>query len=113
MAAVTKPLVATADMVEAGNLVVLTKTGGVAKRLPQEIVDQIFDLIKKAPGHAVPIERKGRKHVIEITVPKVVNKRVAMKKQEMKTIPVHNKYQSLESDDVEVGALFLRPAMRA
>ena len=40
VAAVTKPLVATADMVEAGNLVMLTKTGGVAKRLPQEILDQ-------------------------------------------------------------------------
>ena len=38
-AAVTKPLVTTADMVEAGNLVMLTKAGGVAKRLPQEIVD--------------------------------------------------------------------------
>ena len=62
VAAVAKPLVATADMVEAGNLVMLTKTGGVAKRLPQEIVDQIFDLIKRAPGPAVPIKRSPQEN---------------------------------------------------
>ena len=76
VAAVTKPLVATADMTAAGNIVLLTDTGGVAKKLSKTTVDQIFAIIKSAPGHGIPIEKKGRKHVIEITVPKIPKKTV-------------------------------------
>ena len=70
VAGVNKPLVATIDMVEAGHLVVLSKTGGVAKRLSEEDVKRIMKIIKDSPGNPIPIDRKGRKHVIEITVPK-------------------------------------------
>ena len=70
VAGVNKPLVATIDMVEAGHLVVLSKTGGVAKKLSEEDVKRIMKIIKDAPGSPIPIDRKGRKHVIEITVPK-------------------------------------------
>ena len=111
VAAVTKPLVATADMVEADNLVLLTKTGGVAKKLPQEIVDKIFDLIRKAPGYAVPMERKGRMHVIEITVPKIVKKKAVI--AEHKPTPVHNMFSGLENDNMQIGELFIRPATKA
>ena len=74
VAGVNKPLVATTDMVEADNLVVLSKTGGIAKKLSEEDVKRIMKIIKDAPGHPIPIERKGRKHVIEITMPKAKKK---------------------------------------
>ena len=38
---------------------ILSDTGGVAKKLPKEIVDQIFAMIKAAPGNGVPIEKRG------------------------------------------------------
>ena len=83
----------------------------MAKRFPKELVDKIFQLIKSAPGNGVPIDKKGRKHVIEITVPQVVKKKVAF--AEPSGTSVHNKYSALEGDDMEVGELFLRPAMKA
>ena len=111
VAGVTKPLIATADMTAAGNVVLLTDVGGVAKKLPKEIVDQIFALIKSAPGHGVPIEKKGRKHAIEITVPKVVKKKAVI--AESKPTPVHNMFSALNRNDMEIGERFLRPAVKA
>ena len=73
VAGVNKPLVAKIDMVEADNVVLLTKTGGVAKQISDEDLQRIMKIIKAAKGYQIPIERKGRKHVIEITVPKKGN----------------------------------------
>ena len=91
VAGVNKPLVATIDMVEADNAVVLSKTGGVAKRLAEGDVKKIMKIIKDAAGNPMPIERNGRKHVVEITVP---NKERAKGKKDM---------------DVD---LFMRPATK-
>ena len=83
----------------------------MAKKLPKEVVDQIFALIKSAPGHGVPIEKKGRKHVIEITVPKIMKKKPVTFAPT--ATPVHNKYSALGSNDMDIGELFLRPAVKA
>ena len=69
-AKITKPLAATIDMCDAGNFVFMTKTGGGSKRLSKENVDRILKIIKDAPGYSMPFERKGRRFVMEITVPK-------------------------------------------
>ena len=44
-------------------------------------------------------------------MPKVVKKKAVI--AEPKTTPVHNKYSALGRDDMKVGELFLRPALKA
>ena len=101
VAGVNKPLVATIDMVEADNVVLLTKTGGVAKKISDEDLKRIMRIIKDAKGHQIRIERKGRKHVIEITVPKKENNKAQ----------VDPGKKNKQGDRMDVD-LFLRPAWR-
>ena len=60
-------------------------------------------IIKDTKGHQIPIERKGRKHVIEITVPKKENNKME--------VDSGKKGKSKPGNDMSVD-LFIRPAWK-
>ena len=111
VADVTKPLVATNDLTEAGNLVVMSNSGGVAKKLSDEDVQKIMKIIRDAPGNGIPMQKKGRKHIIEITVPKG-GSRGQEKRSPMQVEAGKKKKVSCNDDDMDVGELFPRPAWK-
>ena len=68
IADVTKPLAATSEMVDAGNLVVIHKQGGVIKTLSQEAQARVLKILKEEKGPEVPVIRKGNTFLIEVDV---------------------------------------------
>ena len=115
---ITKPLASTIDMVDADNFVCMTKTGGTAKKLSKEDVEKIMKIIQDAPGAAIPFSRKGRKFVMEVTIPKDPRSWNNPKN------PVKNRWQDHKggiklknrfdgaNDDMDVDGLFIGQAIR-
>ena len=68
IADVTKPLAATSEMVDAGNLVVIHKQGGVIKTMSQEAQAKVLKIIREEKGPEVPVVRKGNTFLIEVDV---------------------------------------------
>ena len=68
VADVTKPLASVDEMVEAGNLVVLHKDGGVAKRLPKEVEKQIAAIIRGVSGAEIFLQRTKGAFVFDVDV---------------------------------------------
>ena len=54
----TRLLASTAEMVDAGNIVILHKTGGMIKQLTKEQQGEMLARIKDMTGPQVPITRK-------------------------------------------------------
>ena len=112
VADVTRPLACPNDMVDTDHICLLTKTGGAVKHLSTEDLNKIMEIINKAPGAMVPIIRNGRSHVIQIVVPKEGKwetpkrpaKRVTVGKTE--TIPISNRWQNAQEDEMEVDQTF-------
>ena len=61
-------------------------------------------------GHQIPIERKGRKHVIELTVPKKKEIKKGERGNNMK-VESGNRARPGTGNDMDVD-LFLRPAWK-
>ena len=68
VADVTKPLASVDEMVGAGNLVVLHKDGGVAKKLSKEAETRIAAIIRGEGGPEIALQRKGGTFVFDIDV---------------------------------------------
>ena len=68
VAAITKPLAAANEMVDADNLVIMHKEGGVIQKLDQKDKDTIMNILEKSKGPKVPILRKAGAFVIEVEV---------------------------------------------
>ena len=64
----TKPLAATGDMVDAGNIVVIHEHGGVIKTMSQETHAKVSKLIREEKGPEVPVVRKGNTFLSEVDV---------------------------------------------
>ena len=68
IADVTKPFASTSEMVDAGNLVVIHKQGGIIKTMSQEAQGRILKIIREEKGPEVPVVRKGNTFLIEVDV---------------------------------------------
>ena len=68
VAEITKPLASVDEMVTSGMMVIMHKTGGIAKRLDREIERKIRDLVKNSQGSEVIFERAGGSFTFEIDV---------------------------------------------
>ena len=65
---VRKPLAAKSEIVDAGNLVVIHKQGGVVKTVTQERQARILKILNEDKGPEVPVVRKGNTFLIEVDV---------------------------------------------
>ena len=68
VAEITKPLASVDEMVNSGMMVIMHKTGGIAKRLDLEVERKIRDLVKGGGGSEVILERAGGSFTFEIDV---------------------------------------------
>ena len=68
VAKVSKPLASTAEMVDAGNLVIMHKEGGVIKQMNADQAHQVMTMIQRIPGPCVPITRRANVFNVEIDV---------------------------------------------
>ena len=68
VASVTKPLAAANEMVEAGNLVVLHKTGGIIKKMSHSAEKQIRDIIKAEKGPELVLQRHAGSFTFDVDV---------------------------------------------
>jgi hypothetical protein len=68
VAEITKPLASVDEMVTNGMMVIMHRTGGIAKRLDIETERKIRDLVKSNQGHEVVLERAGGSFTFEIDV---------------------------------------------
>ena len=68
VADITKPLASVDEMVTSGMMVIMHRTGGIAKRLSVETERKIRDLVKGEKGNEVVLERQGGSFTFEIDV---------------------------------------------
>jgi len=68
VADITKPLASVDEMVNSGMLVIMHKSGGIAKRFDIETERKIRDLVKGVQGNEVILERSGGAFTFEIDV---------------------------------------------
>jgi hypothetical protein len=68
VAEITKPLASVDEMVANGMMVIMHRTGGIAKRLDIETERKIRDLVKGNQGHEVVLERAGGSFTFEMDV---------------------------------------------
>ena len=64
----TKPLASVDEMVSSGMMVIMHRTGGIAKRLDVDTERKIRDLVKSNRGNEVILERAGGSFTFEIDV---------------------------------------------
>ena len=69
VADITRPLAATAEMVDAGNIVINHKDGGVIKQVTQEQLERIMRAISNEPGLEIPVYRKRNTFLIDVDIP--------------------------------------------
>ena len=68
VAEITKPLASVDEMVTNGMMVIMHRSGGIAKRLDIETERKIRDLVKGTQGSEVVLERAGGSFTFEIDV---------------------------------------------
>ena len=66
IADVTKPLAATSEMVDGGNLVVIHKQGGITQTMSQEAPAKVLKIIREEKGPEVPVVRRGDTFLFEV-----------------------------------------------
>ena len=68
VADVTRPLAATAEVVDAGNIVINHKGGGIIKQVTEDQLDRIMRAIHNEPGLEIPVYRKRNTFLIDVDV---------------------------------------------
>ena len=68
VAEITKPLASVDEMVSSGMMVIMHRSGGIAKRLDPDTERQIRDLVKGCRGSEIVLERSGGSFTFEIDV---------------------------------------------
>ena len=98
MAEITKPLASVDEMVANGMMVIMHRSGGIAKRLDIETERKIRDLVKGNQGNEVVLERAGGSFTFEIDV----------KSEEWKDPkkPVKASNQRMQVDEVAIKSYF-------
>ena len=101
VANITRPLAATSEMVGAGNLVIMHKSGGLMEQLSEEDQHKVMKLIEKGAGPVVPVIRKGYAFHVEIEVKSQENQGWSIQARKgSSTIKSQKKIQG--GDDMEV-----------
>ena len=68
VAEVTKPLASVDEMVASGMMVIMHRSGGIAKRLDADSERRIRDIVKQVSGSEIVLERSGGSFTFEIDV---------------------------------------------
>ena len=68
VAEITKPLASVDEMVSSGMMVIMHRSGGIAKRLDPDTERKIRDLVKACKGSEIVLERSGGSFTFEIDV---------------------------------------------
>jgi len=68
VAEVTKPLASVDEMVAGGMMVIMHRSGGIAKRLDADSERRIRDIVKQNSGSEIVLERSGGSFTFEIDV---------------------------------------------
>jgi len=97
VAAITKPLAAANEMVDADNLIILHKEGGMVKKLTEAEKKAVMKILSESKGPSIPIKRKTGAFLIEIDVKESTNGFTEPKR------PV--KARANQSDDMDVDAI--------
>ena len=98
VAAITKPLAAANEMVDADNLVVMHKDGGIIKKLTEEERKAVMKIINDSKGPSVPIKRKGGAFTIEVELSEEQEDGFKMAKKPIKA-------KAVQSNDMDVDAV--------
>ena len=98
VAAITKPLAAANEMVDADNLVVMHKDGGIIKKLTEEERKAVMKILNDSKGPSVPIKRKGGAFTIEVDVSEEQEDGFKMAKKTIKA-------KAVQSNDMDVDAI--------
>ena len=69
VAKITKPLASANEMVDAMNLIIMHKDGGMVKKLTQEQLNRVLQGLQALEGSEVPIKREKGAFTIDIEVP--------------------------------------------
>ena len=68
VAEVTKPLASAVEMVQAGNVVVLSKQGGIIKHMDDKQMAQLEEFLQKMAGSVIPITLKDNQFTVAMDV---------------------------------------------
>ena len=98
VAEITKPLASVDEMVANGMMVIMHRTGGLAKRLDIDTERKIRDLVKSTQGNEVVLERAGGSFTFEIDV------KSDEWKEPKKTVRPSN--QKMQVDEVAIKSYF-------
>ena len=96
--AITKPLAAANEMVDADDLIMLHKEGGTVKKLSESDKKDIMKRMNKSKGPSNSIRRKTRAFLIDIDVKEESQSEFTAAKKTAKQ-------RVNQSDDVDVGAI--------
>ena len=110
VAEITKPLASVDEMVTSGMMVIMHKTGGIAKRLDLETERKIRDLVKGGRGNEVILERAGGAFTFETDVKSeeaggwkelknAIRRGNTMDVDE--SVPVHNRFSTLREEQCD------------
>ena len=102
VAEITKPLASVDEMVTNGMMVIMHRTGGIAKRLDIETERKIRDLVKSTQGNEVVLERAGGSFTFEIDVKSQDN--ADGFKEPKKTVKASN--QQMQVDEIAIKSYF-------
>ena len=101
-AAITKPLAAANEMVDADNLIVLHKEGGMVKKLCESEKTEIMKMLNESKGLVVPIRRKTGAFIIEVDVKDESSSGFIAAKKTVK--PKVNRSDDVDVDEIVKGA---------
>ena len=68
VADITKPLASANEIVDANNIILLAKEGGIVKKLSEDERRAVNEILKKSTGPMTPIIRRGGAFIMEIDV---------------------------------------------
>ena len=100
VAEVTKPLASVDEMVAGGMMVIMHRSGGIAKRLDSDSERRIRDIVKQASGSEIVLERSGGSFTFEIDVKSEVDEfstpkktiRAGTRKMEVDEVQIEKSY---------------------
>ena len=100
VAAITKPLAAANEMVDADNLIVMHKEGGMVKKLTESEKKAVMKILSESKGPSIPIRRKTGAFLIEIDVKEEAKNGFTEPRKSVK--PRKNQSDDMDVDEIVV-----------
>ena len=102
VAAITKPLAAANETVDADNIIVLHKEGGMVKKLTESEKKAVMKILSESKGPSIPIRRKTGAFLIEIDVKEEAKNGFTELRKSVK--PRKNQSDDMDVDEIVKGA---------